>query len=71
MNDATCGTCRYWVSYKPTLGDCRRYPPQVYPTEFERFREGEKTYLRVHEAWPETSPLEWCGEYAEVRHDPE
>ena len=59
MNDATCGTCRYWLELANkmgTIGECRRYPPQALWTD-SGFRQ----------AWPDVSNLDFCGEYQPMR----
>jgi hypothetical protein len=48
----SCQCCRWWLSLgRADLGLCRRYPPQV------------QTVVGFA-AWPQTTRLDACGEYA-------
>lgn len=52
----TCQSCVYWrqVPESPTVGACRRYPPQLALTQGT---------LLVTAQWPLTAQAEWCGEH--------
>lgn len=45
-----CEQCRHWRRQKPTLGQCRRYPPQVQSLT------GTATF-------PNVGNLDFCGEF--------
>ena len=53
-----CPQCKHYV-----YGFCRRYPPQVYPSQV---RDGYGTeWTEAMSAWPVVGELDTCGEYAE------
>jgi len=54
-----CSSCRWWDSTPfdaRYLGLCRRNPPSI------KARWDDEPVER--DSWPETTPVDWCGEYA-------
>ena len=57
MSERNCGTCKYWAGSALLVNmggglplfHCRRYAPEL---------RKRKTY------WPETTAVQWCGEWA-------
>jgi hypothetical protein len=54
MEGQDCSSCLFWSEIRESkLGDCRRFPPQVYVDDYD---EPETTF-------PRTLSEEWCGEH--------
>jgi hypothetical protein len=54
-----CSECKYFNPIRATVGQCRRYPPQV----IVHNAEGQPDWKE--DVWPEVYDNEWCGEFLE------
>lgn len=53
MSEVKCANCKYWkpeYQHDYTEGICRRMPPTAH-------------IRKDCTAWPETTGLDWCGEF--------
>lgn len=59
MSDRKCSNCEYFERYTDDsmAGQCRRFPPQVYPEHPDR------TNRRANQKFPEVHEDDWCGEF--------
>lgn len=57
MLDRKCLYCAHYEPVDPEVGICRRYAPRPSIMEWDE----------APVIWPETSPLDWCGEFDRVR----
>lgn len=52
MSDARCNRCSFWERHRYVdWGDCHRYPPLLKASKWHTNR------------FPETLPIDWCGEF--------
>lgn len=53
----SCAHCRFWQAQGGSLGLCRRQAPRSHLI-------GIGNELEVRAAWPATSEVDWCGQFA-------
>lgn len=64
MELPTCKTCPYWASPpSEPLGECKRYPPLLPPTESLARSWEEVSESMFEGVWPDTKHCDWCGEH--------
>lgn len=57
-----CGGCRWWKHSKGDDGDCRRFPPAVFPRTDKRGKP-----VDCFTSWPPTDRTDWCGEWEQPK----